>query len=215
MARWVRKPINSAEAAKILREVTSLPPDLFYELSPTMRRAAFTMGQIHDAAVLNRIKRQITLYMRQGWDEAVFADWLETNAVKWNRSYSKLVFRNATQNAYNVSRFRVHMRPDFVRRYPALVYDAVMDTETSQFCEEHNGRWWWRRDFPLHLYPPNHHNCRSVIRAVAEKTTKRRGWAKRQTVGAPMGTSPWPGHPPAGWQSALERRLKILEGGLT
>jgi len=213
--RWSRKPLNANEALKLLRDVKSIPPELFNELTPSMKRAAFTMAKIHDAAVLNRIKRQIELYMREGWDELRFASWLESNAVSWNRAYSRIVFRNATQNAYNVSRYRVHMREDFVRRYPALVYDAVMDSVTSAFCKQHNGRWWWRRDFPKSIYPPNHHGCRSVIRAVTKTTTERSGWDKRRADGMVSKEGPdWPGTPLDGWQGSLDRRLRILKKSL-
>jgi hypothetical protein len=213
---WSERPMGKREVEKILGQITSIPPAEFYAIEDDLRRAAFTMSKINDAAILNRIKRQIALYVKAGWNEAQFAAWLEGQAVTWNAAYSRLVFRNATQNAYNHARFKIHFRPGNAKRYPVLIYDAVMDAETSDFCAAHNGKWWHRQHFPKSLYPPNHHNCRSIVR-MATKTTAAKLNPNDRLQGktkGPQSDPPWPGKPPDGWQYALRKRRRILERGL-
>lgn len=210
---WLTRPVSSAGARKLLGQLSVIDVELYYLVEADVRRAAFSMAATRDASVLLRIKREIAAFAKAGLTETEFALWLETEGVAWSQSYSRLVYRNAVQNSYNLSRWRIQQRDGNKKRYPALLYDAVMDGQQTEFCDSHDGRWWWRRDFPRSLYPPNHHNCRSVVRAIGRK--RATGMRDQRAVGL-VGDEPpdWAGAPPNGWTIALRRRLRILEAKL-
>jgi len=212
MADWIRSPQTNEDVRRILSQLTSMTAEEFAALSDDLRRAAFTMAKVHDAAVLNRILVQMRNHIRAGWSPEAFASWLESNGVEWSRAYSRLVYRNATQNAYNLARWRIMNRAGNVRRYPVIEYDATLDNVTSDFCRSYDGRWWYRTEFPRSLVPPNHHNCRSRLRMRTKAVAERK--MNRRLVGSEYGTPEFSGAPPDGWHSALGTRRRYLEAGL-
>ena len=214
-ADWARRPLGREDVRKLMAKLELMTPAEFASAGDDVRRAAFTMAKVSDGATLNRILSQMRLYVREGWDAARFASWLETQGVQWTNSYSRLVFRNATQNAYNMARYTIQQRIGNRIRYPVLIYDATMDSETTDFCRAYNNRWWLRHQFPASLYPPNHHNCRARTRMATKSTAGKLG-QKARSIGLDKnaGAPDWNQAPPHGWLTALDKRKAAMESGL-
>lgn len=214
-ADWARRPLGRQDVAKLMARFELMTIEEFAVASEDMRRAAFAMAKVNDGAVLNRIKTQLQLYVKQGWDAQKFAGWLEGQGAQWHQSYSRLVFRNATQNAYNMARYTIQQRTGNKILYPILIYDSTMDSETTDFCKFYNNKWWLRHQFPAHLYPPNHHNCRARTRMGKKSTGARLGDSKR-VIGVDQDgpITDWPDAPPDGWLRAIDKRKAVYERGL-
>ena len=72
---------------------------------------------------------------------------------------------------------------------PYYMYDALLDSRTSDVCNELNGTVLPIEDpfWSSHL-PPVHHRCRSSLRNLTEKQAKRRGISEaRPEVDVPEG----------------------------
>jgi hypothetical protein len=210
---YLRQPVATKTAQKLLNTAGIMDADEYYRLSIARRRAAFTMKKATDMASLIRIREQLELAVSKGWSKEQFARWLENQGHAWHRSYSRLVFQNAVSNATNDARFAIQQRPGNILRYPALEYWATLDSNTSNFCQKHHRKWWWRHQFPRRLYPPNHHGCRSIIRMLSrKKANKYKSKGNKATIGAIPGIDPaWPGAPANSWQAALDRRVMVYE----
>uniref|UniRef100_A0A6M3INX7 Phage head morphogenesis domain-containing protein n=1 Tax=viral metagenome TaxID=1070528 RepID=A0A6M3INX7_9ZZZZ len=67
--------------------------------------------------------------------------------------------------AYNEARFKLYEQA--ATYVEALVYSAILDNGTTEFCRRHDG-FIARRDDPIwaSITPPNHFRCRSIIGAV-------------------------------------------------
>ena len=51
--------------------------------------------------------------------------------------------------------------------YDHFIYDATIDGRTTDYCKNHNDKIYKTfEDIPKSEYPPNHPNCRSIIRGV-------------------------------------------------
>jgi len=94
-------------------------------------------------------------------------------------AYAELVFRNATQRAYNAGRYAQMTEPETLRFRPYWLYDAILDGRTTVICRECNGTllpaddpWWNGR------IPPLHHSCRSSLRNLRRSEGEKRGVTK-------------------------------------
>lgn len=97
-----------------------------------------------------------------------------------NDAHAETVFRNAVQHSYASGRHRQMTEPDVLRFRPYLMYDAVMDSRTTEeICLPRDGTVlpadhpWWRTH-----YVPAHHRCRSGIRNLRKSEAERRGVTK-------------------------------------
>lgn len=209
----IAKPLDDEAAARILDRAGILQKEEYYALSDDLKRVAFTLSKVRNAAVLSRCKRQLQKLVRTGGTMRDFAIWIEDAGLAWEAWYVEVVYRNAVIGSYNQARWIAMNRSHMVVNFPALLYDAILDARTSDICRPLDGRWWWRRDFPQRLYPPNHHQCRSVVRMITEMVANRR--PKKQSVGNPAGyTGPavgWSGNPATDWDAMADRRLSILK----
>ena len=86
------------------------------------------------------------------------------------------IWVNQIQKGHNLGRIAEHTKPGRRRLRPFWMYDAVMDTRTSNVCRQRNGIVREADDpFWQSNYPPLHHRCRSMVRTL----TKRQGAARR------------------------------------
>lgn len=102
------------------------------------------------------------------------------------KNHARTVYRNATQSSYLAGR-RSQMREPVVKRArPFWMYNAVGgksgDGRTTDLCRGLHGtilpaddpRW-------ARLAPPNHHNCRSNLRAITSRQMNKFGGVKAPT----------------------------------
>jgi hypothetical protein len=207
--------MSEEEVAALMAALLLMTPEELAAVGASLSAAALTMSRIHDAAMLNRILTQMRLVAGEGWDAIRFAEWLETKGAAWDASYSRLTFRNATQQSYNLARYTMQQRELNRLKYQILIYDAVMDSVTTDFCQHYNAKWWPRAQFPSSLYPPNHHHCRSVVRMATKAAANRLGaGAKLDGLDTTAGAPEWQAAPPDGWIGSLEHRQAVMERGL-
>jgi len=210
------QPLEPEQAVALLEEAGLMDADTFYAQSADLRAVAFTLSRVHNAATMGRIKRALERMMAEGGTIADFAEWLETDGVTWSAWYTEVVYRNAVHGSYMRARWQQMNETHIRREFPILVYDGIGDDRQTDLCRELDGRWWWREDFPTHLYPPNHHQCRSIVRMMTKARADRLP-PDRQATGAPDGLTPaegWDANPATDWQQMLERRQKVLEAFL-
>lgn len=116
-------------------------------------------------------------------DGTHFNDWKRDVAGKlteqWGRSNSsrlETIFVNATHQAYNAGRWRQMTDPDVVKHRAFGLFDAILDSHTSDVCKECDGTCLPLDDpwFSSHS-PQLHHRCRSQIRSITERQALQRG----------------------------------------
>lgn len=107
-----------------------------------------------------------------------------------DNAHVETVFRNAAQRAYNSGRFEQMTVPAVKQLRPFWMFDAVLDTRTTDVCSARSGTLlsaddpWWDSN-----YPPLHHRCRSTVRSLRSSAAEDIG------VDSPPDVSP----PPKGW----------------
>lgn len=86
------------------------------------------------------------------------------------------VFRNWVQTSYNTGRWYQLQDPAMVLLRPYLMFDAVLDTRTTEICKQCDGTiklasdpWWLTHAAPLH------HRCRSTLRSLRKSEAEKRG----------------------------------------
>jgi SPP1 gp7 family putative phage head morphogenesis protein len=98
---------------------------------------------------------------------------------RWGKQSSarlETIFRTNVQTSYNSGRYVQMKDPDIVSVRPYWMYDAVMDSRTTEICEELNRT-------VLHVddafwddhTPPLHYNCRSSLRSLTKTVAEKRG----------------------------------------
>lgn len=98
------------------------------------------------------------------------------NKVGIGGFHLETVFRNWVQTAYNTGRWYQLTDPELALLRPFLMFDAVLDSRTTERCKACDGAikpvgdpWW------LNRVPPLHHRCRSCLRSLRRKEAERRG----------------------------------------
>lgn len=86
------------------------------------------------------------------------------------------VYRNWVQNSYNTGRWYQLTDPELVLLRPFLLYDSVLDTRTTDICENLDGTCKAHDDaFWLTHHPLMHHRCRASLRSLRRKQAERHG----------------------------------------
>lgn len=126
----------------------------------------------------------------------------------------ELLFRNNIQASYSAGRVRQFSMRDTLAVRPYWMFDAIMDSRTSDICTACNGTVlpadaaWWKSHTP-----PLHHKCRSTIRALTVAQAEKRGIDDSPTRERPA--DGWGAMPPdaamAVDTSGIDRRLKAVE----
>jgi SPP1 gp7 family putative phage head morphogenesis protein len=106
-----------------------------------------------------------------------FEEWRKrVRGVLQNDAHALTVFRNATQRAYSAGRWRQMHDPDVLAARPFGMFDAVLDSRSSEICPPLDGTILPldHEFFKTHV-PPLHHRCRSGIRSLRKSDAEQRG----------------------------------------
>ena len=89
---------------------------------------------------------------------------IETNLAEDRKRYALTIARTNASTAYNAGRAEWFNSPKVRPFISAYQYSAILDDQTTQFCEAHHDQIIKKDDPELSIvWPPNHFNCRSVM----------------------------------------------------
>lgn len=159
----------------------------FSLLETKSHERAFTLAGVRDLEVVSQVYAQIDRAIEDGTDLQTFKKSVkESLTSQWGKADShriETIFRTNVQTAYSRGRREQLRDPDVLALRPFWVYDATLDSRTSDICRELNGTVLPAGDpFWSSRTPPNHFNCRSQIRSLRPSEAKRRGISPRPTV---------------------------------
>lgn len=173
---------------------------------------------IADGQSLEEFKRDVAPRLLESWQGTV------TNPS----ARVELIFRNATQRAYNAGRVAELKEPAIAKVFTHWKFDAVGDARTSSICRALDGTLrpasdpWWETHTP-----PCHHACRSTIHGVRARQADREGVTQAPHMSAAEGFGAMPGagrewtpnpadYPPELWrahqQSAHQHPATSVQG---
>lgn len=103
--------------------------------------------------------------------EDLYGAWGEPNA---NRV--ETIFRVWVQRSYQAGRYTEQTDEDVTQALPYLRYSAVLDSRTTEICQELDGTI-LRADDPYWQthWPPNHFNCRSTLVSLSDEEAQADG----------------------------------------
>ena len=173
-------PSRFQEAAEWFRGKVPLLKGEWDQLTQEARRRAFTAAGV---ALLDRMAELHASLLRALEEGTPLDEWrreaLGILGQGWNRGHLETIFRNNVQAAYSAGRWDQLQDPAVRRSHPYLMYDAVLDSRTTEICRARDGVVrpaddpWWKAN-----WPPLHHNCRSGVRALTRAEAERRGVAR-------------------------------------
>ena len=212
MPEVVSTPIADVEAERILNQARLLDISDYNAASQELRSVAFAAAALRNGTTLAHVRGWIARAVREGWSLAEFQEYLEVTGLAWEARYAETVFRNNVQGAYNRARWVAMNKGPVTRAFPALMYDGIADTRQTDFCRRHDGRWWWREEFPSYLYPANHHMCRSIVRPITKQRAISQGEDHRGTdSSAEFPDAAWRGNSGELWASNVAARRRAME----
>lgn len=156
------------------------------EIALRARAKSWWIANVAQARVAQDVFDDIGRALKSGEG---FEKWRKDAKAKLDKAWSltgkasafrvETIWRNASQNAYSHGRYEQISTPAVKKARPFWMFDAVMDSRTSDVCSELNGTilgaddpWW-----DTHT-PPLHHRCRSGIRSLRRSVAERKGIAK-------------------------------------
>lgn len=144
------------------------------ELDLDARQRAFWVGGGLQLSQVQRVFDEIGKAIESG---EPFEAWRERMRFALrDDAHAETVFRNAAQRAYSAGRWRQMTDPEVAKWRPYLMYDAVLDSRTTDICRPLDATV-LPIDHPFwqtHV-PPLHHRCRSGLRSLRKADAERRG----------------------------------------
>ncbi len=156
------------------------------ELQAWAEERAFTIAGVAEldvvAQVLDELEKSVTAGtpfadFKKAVAESLERAWEANDATPSNAGARiETIFRTNVQKSYNAGRWRQIRDPEIVKFRPFLMFDAVLDSRTTEVCAERDGTvlpaddpWWEANNPPLHF------NCRASLRSLTEGEAERRG----------------------------------------
>ena len=180
-----------SDAVDWFQKRTVLTADEALALNERARNAAFWVGGGLQLQQVQDVFQALDKSIAKG---ETFEEFRARLKVNLKPGHANIVFRNATQRAYNAGRYQQMTQPDVLRFRPFWMYDSVLDSRTTPLCAGYNGtllpaddQWWLTR------VPPNHHGCRASIRSLRKTEAERRGVTANPSATAPA--DGWANHP--------------------
>lgn len=152
-------------------------------LTAAAKRQAFWVSHVTRMDVVSRVFEALEGGIRDGlsfedFQRAVRDDLLEEfKGTVANPGWRiETIYRTNMQIAYQSGRWQQQQSPGVKRGRPFLMYDAVIDLNTTDLCRSlHQTILPAEHDFWKRYYPPNHYNCRAGTRTLTRKQVERRG----------------------------------------
>lgn len=196
-------PTAFDEAVAWFRGKVPIPDPEFRLLSERARQRAFFISGISRLDVLADAWGSLRRALEQG---TPYAEWAAQAGpaleAAWGQArpwQTETIFRTNIQSSYSAGRWQQLSDPDVRQARPYWMYDAVLDSRTTDICRTRNGTVrpaddsWWRSN-----WPPLHYNCRSGVRGLTPAEAEARGLAAQlpdaepqDGFGASPGASDW------------------------
>ena len=154
-----------------------------HQIAEHARARAWWIANVSQARVVQDVFDDIARALDVGEG---FQLWRKQAKAKLDKAWSlkgeasarrvELIWRNASQAAYSHGRYEQMRAPAIKKARPYWMFDAVMDSRTSEVCAPLNGTIlpaddpWWNTHTP-----PLHHACRSGIRSLRRSVAERKG----------------------------------------
>ncbi len=189
MWRVSADPTRPEEAIAWFRARVPLTRDEWDALVAKVRRKAFTVSGVALLDVVAEVWESLTKALEEGTPYQEWADGIRDRLeAAWGRRDGhrlETIFRTNVQMAYQSGRWAQLQDPEVRATHPYLMYDAVLDSRTTEICRARNGTVlpaddpWWASN-----WPPLHFNCRSGVRPLTEAE------ASQRTIGRPAAVPP-------------------------
>lgn len=161
------------EAAEAFKKRVPMRAEDVVGMTAEERRHAFWVAGMNERAAVETLHAEIARAIEEGTPLEEFKARVKEKLIALHDAHLETVFRNAVQGAYNTGRWHQLTDPDVTLVRPYWVFDAVMDSRTSERCSALNGTIKAHDDpFWLTRWPPLHHRCRSGIRAVRKREAR-------------------------------------------
>ena len=173
-------PRRFNEAVAWFRGKVPIPEPMFRRLSDRAKQRAFFVSGVARLDLLADVWGSLIDALERG---VPYKEWAAraapTLTEAWGQSRAwrmETIFRTNVQHAYSAGRWAQLNDSTTLRQRPYWMYDAVLDTRTTEICRERNGAIrpasdpWWGTN-----WPPLHYNCRSGVRALTREEVERRG----------------------------------------
>lgn len=155
-------------------------PEIADTLAEFAGPRAWTIAGVSQLEVVMTVWQSLLSAIESG---TPFDEWKKTVestlTEAWGRRNSprlQLIFRNATQQAYNAGRWRQMTEPEQRLLRPFVMFDGIADSRQSPICRECNRTIVTKDDPWLDTHsPPLHHACRSSLRSLSEREARRIG----------------------------------------
>jgi SPP1 gp7 family putative phage head morphogenesis protein len=138
----------------------------FKKLDAVFRFRAFTAAAMATVDGVNRIKQALLNGLRNGETAADFEQVVNRLGLSTGQRsfYWETVYRNNAISAYNSGRWD---EINGIEEVEMVEYIAILDSRTTNICRRLRGTVLPKDDSQWSsITPPNHHNCRSTIRAI-------------------------------------------------
>lgn len=223
----VADPLQFDADVRWFRSRAPVPEPQWRVMEYRARRRAFWVAGATQLQVVTHVWHAIDEALARGLTFREFRSRvLDSLVSQWGGEIPgrlETIFRTNVQSAYSAGRWWALNDPAVLKVRPYWVYDAVLDSRTTEICRVRHGvalphdHPWWRSN-----YPPLHFNCRSGVRAITERDALEREFKIPPEDPKPEGEF---GLEPRGWEwmpdpsqyppqlwSMLQR--KIAEAGL-
>ena len=212
MWRVSADPTRPEEAIAWFRARVPLTREEWDTLTAQVRRKAFTVSGVALLDVVAEVWQSLTKALEDGIPYREWADGIRDQLeAAWGRRDGwrvETIFRTNVQMAYQSGRWAQLQDPEVQKTHPYFMYDAVLDSRTTEICRARNGTVlpaddpWWASN-----WPPLHFNCRSGVRPITEAEASRRG-IRRPTAIPPQNGF---GSAPDSWEWSPEPEDYPLE----
>lgn len=145
---------------------------------------AEALANEHSARIVNAVKRILAKGLQRGTPlqgimrsvSMLFDGFLETGEIRDGGQVEahrvETVVRTSMIEAYNTGRVNLYRSENVRASVPAVLYSAIIDSRTTEFCRSWDGTVLELNDPRLdEVVPPNHFRCRSLLVPITKNET--------------------------------------------
>ncbi len=152
------------EAIDHLKSMIPLKKEEFEKLSVHLKYRAFTIAKVSSEDLIKKLKQIYKKTLEEGRTKQETLQEVHKILPQLTANHLSTHYNNNVMIAYNAGRIR-HFKESSAVQY--LMYNAILDGHTTNLCRKLHGTVKPKNDpFWDKFYPPNHHNCRSVVYPV-------------------------------------------------